>query len=277
MAARQTTSFPLALALLCAFILPAQAGSAFWHGVRSNDWNGGISSGQSNWYSLAPPNGTAQPVPDITAKFAPGALRTAISIAAPTVIKNMDFRNNPPPYVFTVTDTFSLIGVGITNAATNTNNPLFIVQAIMVFLNKSTPGHSDYDIRLAGTLNLDLTTGPANNHVIVTGEIKNAGRLQLGLTTARMAGDFTQTATGFLKIDKSTPLGGLIVGKDVTLSGELHIEGRRDIAAGRYLLIDADHVIGKFATVTFARFPAKATHTIEYKPDKVTLIVTRPP
>ena len=271
---RLTGRFCIALALSFALAAPASAASAWWHGVRSNNWQDGIASGQSNWYSLAPPNGTAQPVPDKTAKFAPGAKVFEISIGVPTTVETMDFRNNPPRYTFTVNDTFSLTGKGVNNPSSIT--PLFIVQAIMVFLNKSNTGHADYDIRAAGTLTVDATRGLLGNRVLQIGEVKNAGRFDVGRNTLRMSDDFQQTSTGLLKLDEPGTAGGLIIGKNVTLAGELVVEGRRNIAPGRYLLITADTRTGKFATVNFIRFNTNLVNrAIEYGADRVVLVVTK--
>jgi len=250
---------------------PTFAGSAFWHGVRGNDWNGGIASGISNWYSLAPPNGAAQPVPDKTAKFAPGAKIFTILIAKPTTVETMSFRNTPPLYTFNVNDTFSLTGRGVDN--TFPVFPFFIVRGLMTFLNNSNTGHADYEIQINGTLTVDGTRGPANNRVLQIGEVKNAGRFDVGRNTLRMLGDFTLTATGLLKMDEPGVGGGLIVGKDMKLAGELVVEGRRTIQPGRYLLISAGTVTGKFASVNFFRFPATVTHTIAYTPTTVVMVV----
>ena len=42
----------------------AAAEDSYWHGVRSADWSHGIASGASNWYSLPPPSGVAEQVPN---------------------------------------------------------------------------------------------------------------------------------------------------------------------------------------------------------------------
>ena len=265
------TAVALTLALTAA---PAWAASAWWHGVRSDNWKDGVSGGQSNWYSLAPPNGTAQPVPDKTAKFAPGAKTFDVSIGAPTTVETMDFRSAPPRYTFTVTDTFSLTGKGVLNPFAI--RPLFIVRAIMSFLNNSNTGFADYEIKTAGTLTVDSTRGPANNHLLQIGSVTNSGRFDVGQNTLRMRGDYQQTAQGLLKFDKTNTVGGKIFGNHVTIAGEVVVEGRRALTPGRYLLIDAVTLVGKFTTANFFRFDTtKVKCTVVYENNNVVLVVTK--
>src|SRR4051812_16482252 len=91
-----------AVLLLLASSMAASARDAYWHGVRSADWNHGISGGVSNWYSLAPPSGLAKRVPDGDAIFANGALRLQVTVKKFTSIGLTRFLPNAPQYAFRI-------------------------------------------------------------------------------------------------------------------------------------------------------------------------------
>jgi len=106
-----------------------QTASAFtyWHGVRSDDWNDGISGSVSNWYSAPPPNGGPLNVPKINAMFAKGALRLNIVIRNRTGIGKMQFEPEAPVYTFRIARnrTMTIDGAGIVNKSNST--PKFTV------------------------------------------------------------------------------------------------------------------------------------------------------
>jgi hypothetical protein len=96
----------------------ARADESFWHGVRSDIWNEGISQTQvSNWYSEHPPNGLADEVPHGTAIFAGGALRTNIVVKRDAEIGRIRFEPDAPLYTFRIARgrTLSITGRGLTN------------------------------------------------------------------------------------------------------------------------------------------------------------------
>ena len=126
----------LAYGLAFGIISQAYALDAFWHGVRSDDWNDGIHppTQQSNWYSQAPPNGLPRQVPDGTAIFANGAVRMRLKISSDTVIATMRFPANTARYTFGIdTDKQLLInGGGLIN--NSTVSPFFFVDGSMTFV-----------------------------------------------------------------------------------------------------------------------------------------------
>lgn len=126
----------LACALAIGITAQAYALDAFWHGVRSTDWNHGIHppTQTSNWYSLAPPNGLPRQVPDGTATFANGAVRMRLKISDDTVIATMRFPANTATYTFGIdTDKQLLInGSGLIN--NSTVSPFFFVDGSMTFV-----------------------------------------------------------------------------------------------------------------------------------------------
>jgi hypothetical protein len=95
-------------------ITQASALDAFWHGVRSNDWNHGIHppSQTSNWYSEKPPNGLPRGVPNGTATFAAGAMSGNIFVENDTEIKFMKFPANTPLYFFSIQTNKTLLVTG---------------------------------------------------------------------------------------------------------------------------------------------------------------------
>jgi hypothetical protein len=116
-----------AFIFVCAGSRIVQAEDAFWHGVRSDIWNQGISGGVSNWYSDHPPNGVALDVPTTTAIFADGALRTSIVIKQDAAIGRIRFDPDAPVYSFRIARArkLSLTGRGLTNGSAST--PQFTV------------------------------------------------------------------------------------------------------------------------------------------------------
>jgi hypothetical protein len=122
-AARMT----IAARILCALcILPlgpargVRAGEAYWQGVRSGNWSHVIDPGTqlSNWYSKAPPKGDPLNVPQETAIFAPGALKTNLRIARDTAIGSIRLEPDAPQYTFRVLPGNTLSGAAMSWSAT---------------------------------------------------------------------------------------------------------------------------------------------------------------
>ena len=124
-----------------------------WHGVRSADWSHGIASGASNWYSLPPPSGVAEQVPNGEAIFASGALRREILVTKPASIGAMRFPSDAPQYSFRLQPggSLSLKGAGLVNHSGFA--PRFVV--------------ADAILELTGTARF-LSPGPAKSALINT-------------------------------------------------------------------------------------------------------------
>jgi hypothetical protein len=116
---RNAFAFFVATVLAIASVSEAKALDAYWHGVRSNIWSDGISGGQSNWYSAAPPSGSARDVPDDTAYFAAGALQPTIYVDDKRAIGTIIYTSDAPPYLISLltNKVLSIDGFGITNAS----------------------------------------------------------------------------------------------------------------------------------------------------------------
>jgi len=112
----------VAATLMLMNVPQSSALDAFWHGVRSSDWDHGIDpvTQQSNWYSQAPPNGVATGVPDGEAVFAAGALRMAVEIKFKNEIGAMRFPANTPKYIISIFPDvqFTVTGAGVVNNST---------------------------------------------------------------------------------------------------------------------------------------------------------------
>lgn len=116
----------ISAAVLLGLCADAVALNGFWHGVRSDNWHDGIQNGVSNWYSLAPAEGVPREVPDGTASFFPGAVRTTVTIDQPTSIRTMHFGPNVEAYDIKVDADTTVSGfTGIRNDAAST--PKFII------------------------------------------------------------------------------------------------------------------------------------------------------
>jgi|GEM_PF-2988606 len=108
-----------AFAFTLAAVPAANALDAYWHGVRSTDWNDGKAGEDSNWYEMAPPNGNPLNVPDGTAFFAPGAQNLIVTVDTATTIRKVDFTAGNDQYVIVVNAPGSLAirGAGVANAS----------------------------------------------------------------------------------------------------------------------------------------------------------------
>ena len=92
------------------------ADSAFWHGVRGSNWNDGIVGGMSNWYSLAPPSGSAEDVPNGIARFAPGARTFDLTFSDDSRVVQLLFKRTAPRYSFDLSGhALRVVGGGISN------------------------------------------------------------------------------------------------------------------------------------------------------------------
>jgi hypothetical protein len=125
----------LAIVLAFAALNAARAEDSYWHGVRSGNWNHGVAGGVSNWYSLPPPSGVAEEVPNGTAIFAAGALRLEVSIAKRTSIDSIRFVTQAPQYSFRVAPGGALILQGDGLANHSDFSPRFVVADSFLRLN----------------------------------------------------------------------------------------------------------------------------------------------
>jgi hypothetical protein len=116
-----------------AFAPDAIAQSAYWHGVRSDNWNDGVNGGVSNWYSEPPAAGDPRDVPTAQAIFAPGAVRKTVTVNTRTAVEAMIFQAGVEQYLFNIRHMMSIGGSGgIRNDAALT--PRFDVAGLGAFL-----------------------------------------------------------------------------------------------------------------------------------------------
>jgi hypothetical protein len=113
-------SISLIAAVACADT--ARALDAYWWGYQSNLWGDGIDPVHpqlSNWFSAprGDPNAVSRSVPDGTARFGPGADRTAVRIGEHATIGRMSFTPDAPRYSFVIPSDRRLIlnGAGVVN------------------------------------------------------------------------------------------------------------------------------------------------------------------
>lgn len=139
-------------AILLVFGLSAEAAAldGFWHGVRSANWSHSVQDGVSNWYSEPPAAGQPLAVPDGTAAFAPGALRTGVNITEFTRIERLRFLRNVESYRFRLRANLFVSGAGLQNNAITT--PAFVVE----------PGANLFFEQKAGLVNRGNAASAAN-------------------------------------------------------------------------------------------------------------------
>jgi hypothetical protein len=118
---RSALTTGIALAVVLAVAPKAYALDGYWHGERSSSWSDGSDGTKSNWYTEAPPNGDPVNVPDGTAIFAPGALRSVASVSGKQTVVNIWFSpGGTDQYTFNIPgvngpDTLTINGGEVSN------------------------------------------------------------------------------------------------------------------------------------------------------------------
>lgn len=241
---------------------PAFAGSAYWHGTRSGNWGDGIrsQSGESNWYSTPPPNGSPEPVPDGTATFAAGADHVTVTIDRPTIVRTLVFEKVPQRYRIIVDNPLTVIGKGVVTE--RSRPPLFEISSAMTLIGRADGGNAVY--RIAKTGRLDMGVGSEAGRLVGLGKVVNSGRLVGGLSSLIIQ-DLEQRPEGLLRIAVSTVGHPVIQASRLAIAGDIVVEGSKDVGPGDYLVITYGQRNGKFRREFFEGFNARLEAKLVYK------------
>jgi autotransporter-associated beta strand protein len=223
----------LATSALLAGMPMAHANDSTWIGGS----NANAYTDNANWT-----NGT----PSGMATFGPSP-NTSVNFPASSLVQAWTFAPGASNYTFTMSDTFSFLGTGITinggSATLNNFNALAFENASsagsstinnhasLVFADISTAGNAAITNSAGGITDFSQSSGPNNDHKLSAGSIAGAGMFSLGQNQLNVGGNNTSTTVSGVIADGG--LGGGTGGSLVkTGTGTLTLSGSNTYTGG---------------------------------------------